>query len=196
MRVNILVLISFGIIFSLLVSFVASQSIQTNTVQVKAKLVLEEVVINPQPLQSGDIATISVTIRNVGAVKIDQLDLELVSTSILTPILNRGYSYLDGLLTNETKQATFLVSVDKSAEQKTYTSILKTTYISSGEEKEKPFNIGISVNGDLYSPTGLATGGSGLSAAASVIVLIVLVAYVFFRRKKILRKLGYREEED
>ena len=49
--------------------------------------------------------------------------------------------------------------------------------------------------GDNRGATGLATGGSGFSAIASIVVLIALVAYVFLRREKIARKLGRHREE-
>ncbi|HLD57484.1 MAG TPA: COG1361 S-layer family protein [archaeon] len=253
------------------------------------KLLLEDVSLLPEDLGPGSKAVLGVMIRNIGTGTARQLQLEFNATDKLIPILNRGQAYLGDLGPESVKEALLEISVDSTAERRTYSAILTATYLDQGGDQiSKQFTIGIPVVGsvsldivnielqpdkkrvvievankgtvpadsveallivdnktvgteytnqikptkkatftfplfegqaqlqlayrmnglgdrqvtkDIVFPgdnrgaTGLATGGSGFSAIASIVVLIALVAYVFLRREKIARKLGRHREE-
>ncbi len=116
----------------------------------KAKLIFEEVETEPAELEPGSRVILFVNIKNIGTGTAKQLQLEFNNTAILIPILDRGQAYLGDLLPGQTKGIDFEISIDSSAEMKTYVAPISARYTEDGgEELTKDFSIGLPVTGSV-----------------------------------------------
>ncbi|MEE9323697.1 MAG: COG1361 S-layer family protein [Candidatus Aenigmarchaeota archaeon] len=121
----------------------------TIQVQGKPKLVLEEIVTSPEEIEPGDSVTITAKIKNVGTGSASFMETALVSnTTYILPILSGGLYYAGEIKPDETGEAKFEMSVDNSAEYKTYSGTLTLTYKDdSGTSQTTSFSIGIPIRG-------------------------------------------------
>lgn len=126
------------------------ESVSIN-IQGVPKIILEDVQIAPDTIEPGGTVTIIPKIKNIGTGTANQLQAELISNSSdIVPILSRGLVYIGDLEPDETRVVNFELSVDTSAEQKTYTTTLELEYKDdSNTLQEKAFSIGIPVSGKI-----------------------------------------------
>jgi hypothetical protein len=102
-------------------------------------------------LEPGGETTLSATIKNIGTGTARHLRMEFASTDELIPVLSGGDVYLGDLEAGKSDTAALLISIDGSAEQKTYTSTLTASYMDeSNEEQTKEFELGLPVRGTIF----------------------------------------------
>ncbi len=119
-------------------------------VQGKPKLVLEEIDTSPFEMEPGDSVTITAKIKNVGTGSASFMEAALVSnTTYILPVLSGGLYYVGEIKAGQTGEAKFEMSVDNSAESKTYSGMLTLNYKDdSGATQTTSFSIGIPIKGD------------------------------------------------
>jgi hypothetical protein len=103
----------------------------------------------PEAIEPGGIVKIFAKIRNLGTGTASQAQVTLNSTSgLLIPVLSRGTVYLGDIKPGVDVVAEIELSVDTTAEHKTYPSTLSLSYKDeSGADGLKAFSIGIPVTG-------------------------------------------------
>ncbi len=119
-------------------------------IQGKPKLILEKIETYPEEMEPGDSAAITTSIKNVGTGSASFTEVALVSnTTYILPILSGGLYYVGEIKPGETREANFDMSIDNSAESKTYSGILTLTYKDdSGQSQTTSFSIGIPIRGE------------------------------------------------
>jgi hypothetical protein len=122
----------------------------TVQVQGKPKLVLEKVETDPFDIEPGNTVKITATIKNVGTGSTSSMEAAFVSnTTLLVPVLSGGLYYVGTLNAGEEKDATFTMSVDNSAEYKTYPNTLMLSYNDeSGAQVSDSFYVGVPIRGN------------------------------------------------
>jgi hypothetical protein len=118
-------------------------------VQGKPKLVLDNIVTDPQDIEPGDTVTITASIKNVGTGSASSMEAALASnTTFIVPVLSGGLHYIGTINAGETKEAKFQMSIDNSAEYTTYPSVLMLSYDDeSGTPAADSFYLGIPIRG-------------------------------------------------
>lgn len=117
-------------------------------VQGTPELVLEDLQIS-DGVPGGDV-NLTATVKNIGTGTARKLMLSFESTEELLPLLAQGSVYLGDLQPGQTMTAVIGLSVDESAEQKTYTSSITADYRDeSNTLSEKTFSVGIPVKGSV-----------------------------------------------
>jgi hypothetical protein len=103
----------------------------------------------PEEIEPGGIVKIFAKIRNMGTGAASQAQVTLNSTTgLLIPVLSRGTVYLGDINPGADVVAEIELSVDTTAEHKTYPSTLSLNYKDeSGATGQKLFYIGIPVTG-------------------------------------------------
>lgn len=119
-------------------------------IQGKPKLILEKIETIPEEMEPGDSAAIIASVKNVGTGSASFMEAALVSnTTYILPILSGGLYYVGEIKPGETGEANFDMSIDNSAESKTYSGILTLTYKDdSGQSQTTSFSIGIPIRGE------------------------------------------------
>ncbi len=108
------------------VSFVKSISV---TVQGTPKFVLRKVETEPSRIEPGESFQLKALIENVGTGGTYYLQaMANASSTYILPVLSGGMDYLGDLGPGEIKEAVFEMSVDSSAEYKTYSGTLSLSY--------------------------------------------------------------------
>ena len=122
----------------------------TVKVQGEPEIILENVLIEPDSPEAGGETELTVYVKNVGTGNARHLTLRMNGTAELIPILSKGTTYLGDLPPDNTVVALIGLSIDKSAEEKTYISLLEASYLDeSNSDNKKTFNIGIPVSGKV-----------------------------------------------
>ncbi|MFQ5648017.1 MAG: COG1361 S-layer family protein [Candidatus Aenigmatarchaeota archaeon] len=120
----------------------------TVNVQGSPELVLEDLQIS-DGVPGGDV-NLTAAMSNIGTGTARHLKLNFNSTEELMPLLSKGSVYLGDLGPGQTAQAVIGVSVDSSAEQKTYTSVLTAEYLDeSNTLTQETFSVGIPIKGSV-----------------------------------------------
>ncbi|UCC91502.1 MAG: COG1361 S-layer family protein [Candidatus Aenigmatarchaeota archaeon] len=119
-------------------------------VQGKPKLILGEIETSPDEMEPGDSVTITTKIKNVGTGSASFMEAALVSnTTYILPVLSGGLYYVGEIKPGLTGEAIFEMSVDNSAESKTYSGTLTLTYKDdSGTSQTDSFSIGLPIKGN------------------------------------------------
>lgn len=118
-------------------------------VQGKPKLVLENIETDPIDIAPGDAVTIKAIIKNMGTGSASQVEANLMSnTSYIIPILSGGLYYVGEIKPGQSGEARFEMSIDKSAEYKTYPGTLILSYEDeSSSAQSAGFFVGTPVRG-------------------------------------------------
>jgi hypothetical protein len=118
-------------------------------VQGLPKLILEKIETTPEEMEPGDSVTITAKIKNVGTGSASFMEAALVSnTTYILPVLSGGLYYVGEIKAGETGEAKFDMSIDNSAEYKTYAGVLTLTYKDdSGESATSSFSLGVPIRG-------------------------------------------------
>ena len=121
----------------------------TVQVQGKPKLILEKIETIPEEMEPGDSVTMTASIKNMGTGSASFMEAALVSnTTYILPILSGGLYYVGEIKPGETGEASFEMSIDNSAEYKTYSGTLTLSYKDdSGTTQTTSFSIGVPVRG-------------------------------------------------
>ena len=103
----------------------------------------------PDDIEPGGTVKIFARIKNVGSGTASQTQVTLNSTSdLLIPVLSRGTVYLGDIMPGTDAVAEIELSIDATAEHKTYLSTLSLSYKDeTGSASQKSFSIGIPVTG-------------------------------------------------
>lgn len=126
------------------------EKVQIN-VQGEPDLVVESMETIPENIEPGSQIKIKATIKNVGTGTAHDLSLALSSAyEEIVPLLAGGTVYLGDLEPEQSKVAELLVSIDSSAEEKTYTLTLTGSYKDeTNTASSKAFSIGLPVKGNI-----------------------------------------------
>jgi len=118
-------------------------------VQGKPKLVLEKIETSPQDIEPGETITLVATISNVGTGSASLIEAGLVpNTSYIIPVFSGGLYYVGEIKAGESGEATFQMSIDNTAEYKTYSNTLVLSYNDeSGASQATSFSVGLPVRG-------------------------------------------------
>lgn len=118
-------------------------------VQGAPKLILEKIETTPEEMEPGDSVTITAKIKNVGTGSASFMEAALLSnTTYILPVLSGGLYYVGEIKAGETGEAKFDMSIDNSAEYKTYAGVLTLSYKDdSGESTTTSFSLGIPIRG-------------------------------------------------
>ncbi len=124
--------------------------VQVN-VQGVADLVLERVDTMPSVIEPGTQVKIGTALKNVGTGAAHDLRAELTSPHAeIVPLLGKGSVYIGELKPGQSKAAEMLISVDSSAEEKTYTLTLTGSYREGNNtQASKAFSVGLPVKGSV-----------------------------------------------
>ncbi|MCK5023037.1 MAG: COG1361 S-layer family protein [Candidatus Aenigmarchaeota archaeon] len=124
---------------------------QDVTVQVegKPKLILDEIITTPEQMQPGDSVTFTVRIKNVGTGSASFMEADLTSDSeYILPELSGGSDFVGEIKPGQTGEAIFVMSIDNSAEYKTYSGDISLSYKDdSGDAQTSSFDIGMPIRG-------------------------------------------------
>ena len=124
---------------------------QKITVQVQGnpKLILDEIITSPVEMEPGAIVTLTAKISNVGTGSASFMEANLVSnTSYILPVLSGGSHYIGEIKPGETGESVFTMSVDNSAEYKTYSGMMVLSYKDdSGTPQTSSFYLGMPIRG-------------------------------------------------
>lgn len=115
------------------------------------KLILTGAEVSPREIEPGSIVNIRTGIKNVGTGKARQIELGLNSSSeYLVPVLAKGSAYLEELGPGSETEIEFEISIDISADYKTYmTSITMDYKDETNAENQVIFDLGIPVKGTI-----------------------------------------------
>ena len=139
--------IEFRLILNDLVSIKKEVSVD---VQGEPKVILEKIVVEPAQIEAGGHANVTVYAKNVGTGTARHLLLTLNSTPELIPALSSGSFYVGHLAPGVTGAAEMMLSVDSTAEEKTFVMMLTATYQDeSNDDNQEVFDIGIPVTGTV-----------------------------------------------
>jgi hypothetical protein len=118
-------------------------------VQGQADFVIESTWTSPESIEPGGTVKVYAKINNIGTGTATQAQASLNSTSgLLIPVLSRGTVYLGEIKPGTDVVAEFELSVDTTAEHKTYPSTITLTYRDEeGASGQKYFSIGVPVTG-------------------------------------------------
>ena len=121
------------------------------TVQGSSELIVDSVKTIPDDLEPGGLATLLFKLRNVGTGSVRSAKATFTSSSeLIMPVYTAGRVFIGDIKPNETAQVSMQVSVDSSAEYKTYTTSLAVTYNDeNNQEQSTTFSIGIPVTGSI-----------------------------------------------
>ncbi len=119
-------------------------------VQGKPKLILEGIETSPEQIEPGDSVTLTARIKNVGTGSASFMEASFVSnTTYILPVFSGGLYYMGEIKPGATEEAKFEMSVDNSAEYKTYLGVLTLNYKDdNGETRVTSFSVGIPVRGE------------------------------------------------
>ena len=121
------------------------------SIQGDPNLVIDELYTVPADLEPGTIADIIVKIKNIGTGNANELQLSLNSTyDEIRPVLAKGKVFVGDIEPGETQKATLSMSVDSSAEEKTYTVLLYADYKEEDNTAgTSSFSVGLPVKGSI-----------------------------------------------
>lgn len=122
----------------------------TLDVQGEARIIIDQVLVEPKQVEAGGQAIVDIHVRNVGSGTARHMLLTLNATDDIIPTLSKGSIYLDDLDPGETSVAQMELSVDDGAEEKTYVMKLTVTYDDEANiEITETFDLGIPVSGTV-----------------------------------------------
>jgi hypothetical protein len=123
----------------------------TLSVQGIPQLVIDSISTVPDNVEPGGMANIIFKIRNVGTGGVRGLKTTLASsTEKIIPVYSSSLVYIGNIGPNETAEGGVEVSVDSSAEYKTYVMTLTMNYKDeSNQDKVTSFSVGIPVTGSI-----------------------------------------------
>ena len=121
------------------------------TVQGKPELILDGVTTVPDDLEPGGLATLLFKIKNVGTGSVRAAKATLTSSATeIIPVYSAGLVYVGDIAPNGTGQVSIQVSIDSSAEYKTYTTTLTMNYNDEDNQAQSTaFTVGIPVTGSI-----------------------------------------------
>ncbi|MEE9406307.1 MAG: CARDB domain-containing protein [Candidatus Aenigmarchaeota archaeon] len=102
-------------------------------------------------LEPNGQANITTVVKNIGTGTARHLTMEFASTDELIPVLSGGNVYVGDLEAGGSASTSMLISIDSSAEQKTYTSTITASFLDESNDKQtKEFEIGLPVSGTIH----------------------------------------------
>jgi hypothetical protein len=118
-------------------------------VQGQPDFIIDSTWTSPENIEPGGTVNVFVKIRNVGTGTGSQAQLTFNSSSgVLTPVLSGGSVYLGDINPGNDSVADIKLSVDSSAGQQTYPSLLTLAYTDgTGTARQESFSLGIPVTG-------------------------------------------------
>ena len=121
------------------------------SVQGRSELIVDSVKTVPENMEPGGLATILFKIRNVGTGTVRNAKATLTSVSDeIIPVYSAGRVFVGNIEPNETGEVSMQVSIDSSAEYKTYITNLQMDYNDeNNEEQSTIFSVGIPVTGSI-----------------------------------------------
>lgn len=127
----------------------------TDTVQINVEgdpnLVIEDLYTSPDVLEPGANAEVIVKLKNIGTGTANELQLSLNSShSEIRPILAKGKVYVGDIKPGESKTVNLGISIDSSAEEKTYSVSLSASYKNDdNSDSLDSFSVGLPVRGTI-----------------------------------------------
>ena len=121
------------------------------SVQGISELIVDSVKTVPDDLEPGGLATLIFKLKNVGTGTVRSAKATFTSSSeLIMPVYTAGRVFVGDIKPNETAQVSMQVSIDSSAEYKTYTTSLAVTYNDeNNQEQTTTFSVGIPVTGSI-----------------------------------------------
>jgi hypothetical protein len=115
------------------------------------KLIVDKVETTPSTLEPGGMATIHVTVKNVGTGDARQLEVKMNSSSPqLVPVLSGGLVYVGDLKAGDNKTIDLMFNIDPEADQNTYLAEMTLRYKDEdNQDSSATFDIGIPVEGTV-----------------------------------------------
>ncbi len=123
----------------------------TVNIQGMPKLVLGEIITDPESIEPGGIVKMTIPVKNTGTGDARQLQLTIVSNySEIVPVLSKGSVYIGTLEAAQTKNAEIEVGIDRDADYKIYLGTLYAVYKDEGNTQHTDsFSVGIPVTGNI-----------------------------------------------
>lgn len=123
----------------------------TVSVHGRSELIIDSIKTIPENLEPGGLATILFKIRNVGTGTVRAAKATLSSDSEeIIPVYSAGLVYIGDITPNETAQVSMQISIDSSAEYKTYVTTLTMNYKDENNaDQSTVFSVGIPVMGSI-----------------------------------------------
>jgi hypothetical protein len=123
----------------------------TLNVQGIADLMVTSIQTEPENIEPGGLMTIIFNIRNIGTGTARQVKAKLNSSSdFVVPVLSGGLVYVGDIEPNATDQAELEMSIDSTADYKTYITTLTLFYKDENNTAmEETVDIGIPVTGSI-----------------------------------------------
>ncbi len=119
-------------------------------VQGEPKLIIENVTLDPEKLNPGDVAELGLKIKNVGTGKANNVEIEFPNNTYLKPLLSMGEIFAGDIEPGESKNIKMQISIASSAGEETYTPALTIRYKDeSNTLKTETKTIGIPVSGSV-----------------------------------------------
>lgn len=131
-------------------SIFTEDSVEIN-VEGEANLVIDDLYTNPDTLEPGATADVVVKVKNIGTGTARDLQLTLNSThDEIKQVLSKGKVFVGDIPAGETKTATLGMSVDSTAEEKTYNVLVFADYKDEGNiAVTDSFSVGLPVKGTI-----------------------------------------------
>jgi hypothetical protein len=125
-------------------------SVEIN-VEGEPNLVFEDLYTDPDTLEPGAIADLIVDIKNIGTGTARDLQLTLNSShDEIKTVLAKGKVYVGDIAPGDSKTASMGMSVESTAEEKTYNVLIYADYKDeSNTETTESFSIGLPVKGTI-----------------------------------------------
>ena len=120
-------------------------------VQGTPDLVVDSIVTSPSSVEPGSISKITAFIKNVGTGSARNSQFQFNSSSEeIKPVLSKGTVFVGNIIPGDTTAVEFEISVDSSAEEKTYTSSITASYKNENNNAvTETFSIGLPVRGTV-----------------------------------------------
>ncbi len=121
------------------------------SVQGSSELIVDSVTTVPEDLEPGGLATLLFKVKNLGTGAVRSAKATLTSDSDeIIPVYSAGKVYVGDIGPNETGQISIQVSIDQSAEYKTYITMLTLNYYDENNQQQSTeFSVGIPVTGSI-----------------------------------------------
>lgn len=123
------------------------------SVQVEGEpsLVIDDLFTNPEDLEPGALASVTAKVKNIGTGTARNVQISLNSShDEIKPVLAKGKVYVGDIIPGETSIAILGISVDGSAEEKTYTVTISADYDKEdGTDQTEIFSVGLPVKGTI-----------------------------------------------
>ena len=121
------------------------------SVQGSSELIVDSVTTVPEDLEPGGLATLMFSVKNLGTGAVRSAKATLTSDSDeIIPVYSAGKVFVGDIGPNQTGKISMQVSIDSSAEYKTYITTLTLNYYDENNQQQSTeFSVGIPVTGSI-----------------------------------------------